>query len=268
MRIPPVTIVLALLAFLADHPSLASADDDWAAFANSTYSYCDAKVLAAYWKVEVDQAKARIGAQVRQGTPRTVDLSLQKARKKLKGRARVTCDYWETRYSYEDAGALASAWGVDVSEAKARIGREVTLGRQARLDDKLRSLGRTPGQADPTEAALNAFWSSGLAYCDAELVATLWGVDVYETKKTLGNKIVQGWTDLLDSELARARDNARTTGQQCEFWATPYTPDDAAALAGFWGIELEAAKARMAATYTAGGAKALAGPLSTARGDR
>lgn len=265
MRIPPVTVVLALLAFLADHPSLAGADDDFSAYANSAYSYCDAKVLSAYWKIDVEDAKARIGAQVRKGASRAVDANLKQARKKLKGRARVVCDFWETRYNYDDAEALAGAWGVDVAQAKTRIGHEVTLGHQAALDSKLASLGRTPGQPDPTEAALNAFWNSGLGYCDAELVASLWGVDVYEAKKTLGNKIVQGWTDLLGSELTRARENARTTGQQCEFWATPYTPEDAAALAALWGVDLDAAKARMAATYTSGGPKALAGALNAAR---
>ncbi len=268
MRIPPLTVVLAFFAFTLAHPTYAGTEEDLNAYFGSGTSYCDARTLAAYWKVDLTEAKARIGAEFSRGSARKVELQLQQARKKLKGKKRVVCEFWETNYSYEDAEALAGAWGVDVEQAKARVGREVSLGRSGALDDKLRGLGRTPGQVDPQVSALDAFWSSGLGYCDAELVATLWGVDVYEVKKTLGNKLLNGWHDLLRSELDRARANAATTGQRCDFWSTPYTAEDAAVLAQFWGIELEQAKARVAAAYTSGGGKAVTPQLEAARGAR
>ncbi len=272
MRIPPVTVVLALFAFTLAHPAHAGQEDDLNAFFGSGYSYCDAKVLSAYWKVDITEAKARIGAETSRGAPRKVELQLEQARKKLKGRKRVTCDYWETKYAYEDAEALAAAWGTDITEAKARIGKEVTLGRGKALDDKLKALGRVPGAVsegeDEETHALEKFWNSGLGYCDAELLAALWGADVYQVKVSMGLKLLGGNHDLLASELTRARDAARTRGQQCEFWSTPYSAEDASALATFWGVSLEATKARVAAAYTAGGRASVDPQLKAARGPR
>lgn len=274
MRIPPLTTALALFAFTLAHPAAAGGEQDMNAFFNSAYSYCDARTLAAVWGVEISEAKARIGAQLSGGpsSPR-VDAELQRARKKARGGKRVACEYWETKYTFEDAEVLAGAWGLSLEEAKARIGREVSLGRGAALDKKLRSLGRAPGQpVEPPpvseQAALDAFWNSGLGYCDAELLGALWGADVFMVKVSMGMKILGGDQALLDSELVRAREAARTGGPRCEFWGTPYTPEDASALASFWGVGVDEAKGRMAAEYTAGGRAAVDSQLAAARGAR
>lgn len=270
MRIPPLTVVLALFAFALAHPAAAGKDEDAGAFFNSSYSYCDARVLAAYWKVEVYEAKARIGAELSGGSSaRKVDLTLAQARKKLKGKNRVMCDFWETRYVYDDAAALAGAWGTSIEDAKVRIGREVSLGRSVALDNKLLALGRTPGQQPEESAesvALNAFWNSGLGYCDAELLAALWGADVYQVKVDMGGLVQRGETALLDTKLSRAREAAQRDGRRCEFWGTPYTPDDAQALATFWHTGLDDAKARIADKYTAGGRATIDPLLQRARG--
>lgn len=271
MRIPPVTVVLALFAFTLAHPGFAGEQEDFMAWSQSGYSYCDARVLATYWKVDVDQAKARVGRQIKAGAGRKIQAQLDAAHKKLKGKKRVECDFWETTYSYEDAEALAGAWGVDVMDAKTRIARQASLGRTKALDQKLISLGRTPGQDEPADQegqALEAFWNSGLAYCDAELVGKMWGTDPYNVKVSLGLKILGGDKALLNDELTRARETAASSGALCDFWSTPYSPDDAAALAGFWGVDLTTAKSRIAKTYTLGGAPAVTPQLKAARGAR
>lgn len=267
MRIPSVTTVLALLAFCLANPSFASSAD-YDAYFQSGYGYCDTKVLADYWKTDITEAKTRIGQHNRAGTMGQLQKSLDKARKKLKSKKRVVCEFWETDYRYEDAEALAMAWGVDVAQAKLRIGRAVTIGQGARIDQELKALGRAPGQVPPEEEALDAFWSSQHAYCDAELLAALWGADVYQVKISMGLKIQGGDHELLHSELDRAREAARASGTTCDFWTTPYTPDDAAALASFWGVDLLEAKSRIGAEYTASARRVLDPALQAARGGR
>ena len=272
MRIPPLTVVLALFAFAAARPAAAGQQEDLNAFFNSGYSYCDAKVLAAYWKVDITAAKARIGGAESHGSPARLAKQLKAARKATKGGKRHACEFYETSYTYEDASALAGAWGVDIEQAKTRIARQTTLGHTAKLDNKLKLLGRTPGMeggeggGGEEGAALNAFWKSGLVYCDAELVGAIWGTDPYPVKVSLGLKILGGDTELLNGELARAREAAQTEGRICEFSNTPYSPDDAFALAAFWGVDEREAKARIAQKYTAGGRGWVDPQIKAARG--
>lgn len=272
MRIPPLTVVLALFAFTLARPASAGQQEDLNAFFNSGYSYCDASVLAAYWKVDITQAKARIGAAKSHGSPARLAKQLKAARKATKGGKRNACEFYDTDYSYEDAEALAELWGVDITQAKTRIARQTTLGHTTALDNKLKLLGHPRGgegdehdMSGETEA-LNAFWSSGLAYCDAELVGAIWGTDPFQVKISLGLKVLGGDTALLNDELARARAAASSEGRTCEFYNTPFSYDDAAALAALWSVDLSDAKARIAQKYTAGGRDVVDSQLKAARG--
>ena len=68
-----------------------SREDEFNAYANSGYTYWDAKVLAKFWGEDVDEAKARIGRKCLWGgeSKALLGLFLTDARVKEIGRAHV-----------------------------------------------------------------------------------------------------------------------------------------------------------------------------------
>lgn len=90
------------------------ATSDYDAFANSSYGYCDAKKLAAYWKTDIDDAKVSIGNKIRNNIEHilTEDIAATKNT--------VACDWGDTQLSFSDAEKLAAYWGRDTTEAKQK----------------------------------------------------------------------------------------------------------------------------------------------------
>ncbi|MBO3093993.1 hypothetical protein [Cellulomonas dongxiuzhuiae] len=98
--------------------------------------------------------------------------------------------FWDAGYTWGDAQHLSELWQLDIIETKSQAGRLLADGQ---------TLPITPGTypeagADPQSVALDAFWSVGYTYEDAEQLAALWGVDVSETKARAGQALVDGQT--------------------------------------------------------------------------
>ncbi|MFO0994864.1 MAG: hypothetical protein U1E67_23370 [Hyphomicrobiales bacterium] len=100
----------------------ASAKDFSSVFLNKGYNYCDAKLLAGFWGMSVDQAKSAGGEKIANGGNKNLKNAMAQARQQ--GR----CDWSDTGYGYEDAEALSRYWGRSVDEAKSKVANMFTSG--------------------------------------------------------------------------------------------------------------------------------------------
>jgi hypothetical protein len=100
----------------------AFAKDFASVFLGKGYNYCDAKLLAGFWGMSVDQAKSTGGEKITNGLNKNLKNMLVQARQQ--GR----CDWSDTGYGYEDAQALAKYWGRSVPDAKSKVAMMFTSG--------------------------------------------------------------------------------------------------------------------------------------------
>lgn len=108
--------------------------DDLSAFFSSDYTLCDARFLAGAWGIGLPDAKAAIGYKVRNDLRGMLTDALGYARGR---QPQLTCAFLD-EFTANDAQVLARAWGVGVSEAKARASRKLTAGDGAAIKRQLR----------------------------------------------------------------------------------------------------------------------------------
>ena len=247
MRLPSLVVFLALLGFSLSGSASAGTAEELTAFANSKYDYCDAKLLGAYWNQSIDEAKARMGRKIGWHDEDVLNGMLEDARTRAQTNGTPTCAYYEAGYSYDDAEALSRFWGMDVPQAKATMQQKIMWGYEDQLRSQLASARAaspaTTGNDD--ETAARRFFDSAYCYCDARVLAALWGGSVWDAKVTIGRKIGWGNQSILDSELVRARQAAAGRGETCDFIETNFTSDDASALATYWKVPVPDAKVRI-----------------------
>lgn len=259
MRVIPLVILLALLTGCPKNTGLKSPKgvnpQDVEAFTNSGHTLCDAKFLSAYWKTPLIKAQAKFGNLLRRGDDKLaynhLDNSYDHARK-----AGVRCTWKEAGLHFEDVEILANYWQMDVGEAKAYIEEKIGNGSEDYVWEELKFADEPDyyeESADYEEylahqgGTLDAFWASEYVHCDAHLLAEYWQSDTYETKSHIGYKVINGYTDMLEAELAEARTGLATQNRTnvCEFWETDFESDDAEALAALWGVDVQEAKGRI-----------------------
>ncbi len=216
--------------------------DPFEVFANSGYTYCDATLVAALWKIDVTQAKAEIGQKIVNGLAANIPPLLADARRV------ATCSWADTPHTYDDAERLAAYWQMpEPYDAKTKVAELYTAGRS---DIVLAALAAAPasGVSQNGDAAdFEAFAQSQYTYCDAKLVGALWQISIDEGKTAIGYKLRNGYGDLIPPILVESRQTNR-----CEWTDTPYIYDDAVKLAKVWGVPVDAAKLKVAAYYTNG----------------
>lgn len=93
----------------------------------------------------------------------------------------------------------------------------------------------------------NAYAKSNYTYEDAELLASLWNIDIIEAKKTIGYKIVNKLEHLLPDKIQGGSGSYKVESKYDlealgMFVLSPYTYDDANNLAGLWEIDILDAK--------------------------
>jgi len=219
----------------------AEAADNFEVYANSGLTYCDAKLYGAFWKLDIDRAKAQIGEKIQRGMRDAVDQHV------AEGRALASCDWADVPHSYEDAERIATAWGLaNPGEAKDKIAYLYTQGRSADVVTALQQAPAAPLTSEE-QAAWNAFQESDFTYCDAKLLGAAWSVDIDKAKAEIGYKILGGYSENLAAVFAQGRQTA-----SCGFEDTQLTYDDAGKLASIWGVDVGEAKDKAAAYYTAG----------------
>jgi hypothetical protein len=98
------------------------------------------------------------------------------------------------------------------------------------------------------------FFSSRYDYCDAVVLAGMWGdTDVSSAKTAIGQFLRDGEGALLESKLGWARshalENFGNRELRCHYSHIGFTYEDAAALAVMWGIDSWEAKMRIEEKY-------------------
>ncbi len=182
--------------------------------------------------------------------------------------------YYDSPYTYCDAEALANFWEEDVAEAKWTIGYKVSNGWEGMLADLMRQAreqavaqGVGCQQYTTHDANLSEYeggehdmvgtddhwhqWKkSGLTYCDAQVLAAMWGVDEDAAKIAIGRKFGAGTFN--DMDLVRARESVLADGKRCALHESYFTTDDAHMLASFWRKPVPETKLEMEMMLTRG----------------
>jgi hypothetical protein len=96
------------------------------------------------------------------------------------------------------------------------------------------------------DAYLPQYSQSRYGYCDATLIAGLWGSSVSEAKGTIGYKLAHGGESLVVSALQQARSQALSQFSnrrlRCDYHVLGYSYTDAELLSTFWSISTSEAK--------------------------
>lgn len=243
-RLPALTLLLALIGL----PNTAHAQADKTAFFESSFDYCDAKLLAGFWGDGISEAKATISFKLGIGGEDLVRQSLKMAREKALETSSPTCSIYEMGYAPADAEALAKYFNYStLTEAKAAMFNKMLNQGEPALVEVLKAAGAPTVSAKPAKPVnkdpFQAFLASRFDYCDAKVLGQLWGVPVDESKLRIGTKIVSGYPQIVASELDRAFGTAGHA--ECEWVELDYTYEDAQAMAAMWGQPVDESKARM-----------------------
>jgi hypothetical protein len=227
-------------------------DQAFSAYANSRYEYCDAKMVGALWGMDAYAGKLRIGNKILYGIANIVEEDLTNSRQRGN-----SCNFDETGFSYQDAQRLSSAWGgrLSVWDAKTKIAAFVTAGQSSQIRAQMNGSGSNAGQQNvrnpkQEDRDLQAYANSTYNYCDAKMVAALWGWGVGQGKVRIGNKVFNGIAQNIEEDLR----DSRQRGNSCNFNETEFAYEDAQRLSNAWGGRLSVwdAKTKIAAFVTAG----------------
>jgi hypothetical protein len=104
-------------------------------FYNAGLNYCDARMLADYWQSDTWEAKLRYSAKVEAGFGSTAARAMKTARKSFAGAK--FCEWMDVPWDSRQAEVLASVWGTDVSEAKARMTAAAQAGKSKKVEAAL-----------------------------------------------------------------------------------------------------------------------------------
>jgi hypothetical protein len=252
------SLTIASAAFLQPAHAQANYQN---AFFQSGHTYCDAKLVAAAWGVNVDQGKAIIGRKIVNGIGDDVNRVLAEARQSF------ACEFTDTPHTYDDAVILARLWGQPSPwEAKLLVAQYYTNGESYTVTETLNDARAQPAPPKRRAAVQEqtgaqqqaAFAQSEFTYCDAKLVAAVWGTTVLKGKAVIGRKILNGIGDDVQRVLVQARQS-----YACTFEDTPHTYQDAVRLAQAWGsADPYQAKLIVAQLYTDGDSQTVREALS------
>lgn len=116
----------SIVTLAANSPALAQYSEDQAinAFSQSQYYYCDAKLIADLWNVDIWQGKIGIGEKILMGIGENIPDALAMSRNDGN-----KCSWGETGFGYDDAVRIANLWDLgSVEEAKDKIEYMATNG--------------------------------------------------------------------------------------------------------------------------------------------
>jgi len=115
-----------------------SQEDQWfQAYANSQYTYCDAKMVAALWGEDAYRGKIEMGAKILGGHGYLIEERFADSRQR--GNA---CNFDETDFTYDDAQNLSATWAsnggsLSVWDAKTKIAAFVTAGQGSQIREQM-----------------------------------------------------------------------------------------------------------------------------------
>ena len=96
----------------------------------SGFTYCDARLIAAYWYEDIYEAKQTVGDKIQTGSAGWVDREFSEARAAV-GSGNLqnfSCNYADEGYTYADMEALAGLWQMGVGDAKVYVEHKLLIG--------------------------------------------------------------------------------------------------------------------------------------------
>jgi hypothetical protein len=187
----PVPTAAAVVLPAADRPTTGPDENDSfvQAYIDAGYSADDAAALAQQWGTGQDfyQVKVKAGRFLKQGIPLKASPLADPTAVHGYSDGQLVDLFVGCGYTLKDAQLLADKWGVDVSEAKARAGRELkTVGVLPFVDP-------APVASSADDAAFTAFFDAGFDYDDAVALAKFWGLgQPADAKVKAGNLVRAG----------------------------------------------------------------------------
>lgn len=241
------------LAVTAPAPAMAQGSDV-DRFFNSSYNYCDAKMVGAFYNRDAYYGKTVIGAKLRNGIGQNIGYILRTSRNRGN-----RCTFQDVDSSYDDAVVLGRYWNVSTGQAKSKIANYFTRGQARTVSGALNTAKR---QQVNERRAISSFGRSGFSYCDAKLVGavmspSLGGNTAYRGKVAIGNMVLSGNVRSVIGSL----DRARQRGTSCNWGDTGYNYNDAQRLARLWKTNTSNAKGLIADMVTQGRSDVIDGAL-------
>jgi hypothetical protein len=121
----------SIVTLAASSPALAQYSEDQAinSYSQSQYHFCDAKLVADFWNVEIWQGKVGIGEKILWGLGNNIPDLLAMSRNEGN-----RCSWEDSGYSYDDAARISDLWNLgDVGRAKSKIANMVTDGERYQI---------------------------------------------------------------------------------------------------------------------------------------
>lgn len=219
-----------------------------AAFGSSRYTYCDAKMIALVWGSSVGDAKLTLGQKVLSRLTDLADDDIAEGRAQalaaFDSNSAIRCTYQEAGYTSDDAVLLGAMWGMESWDAKLHIERKILWGNEPLVQEALEQARSGSHVPDSTvqDSHFERFLNSKYTYCDAKMIALVWGTSVFDAKGILGQKIDSGLTDLADADITSGRAQAleafdSNPAIRCSYEEAGFSYSDAVRLGELWGID-------------------------------
>ena len=272
---------------IARRPQPEVSHADRAYWSKGDYLYCDARLVAEHWRAPVSAAQRAIEDKLLKGRKQDVESLLRQARSAIPtNKARTICSYHENGYSYEDMEALGELWKTDSWEAKGRVSRKLFSGQRAEVERAVTSARAQAAAAQETkrkrlrtpemkrarrQAAINLqhFNKSGYTYCDAAVIADLWGMTPVRAKLKMGRLLRQGEDADLKNTMTVARRQAEPQADDlCSYSMGGYSYSDLTAIAKAWRVDEFEAKHRISLKLVRGEQEYIDRTLKAARRPR
>ena len=180
----------------------------WNAYADSQYSYDDAKLLAKYWgKATILDTKYKIGSLLLSRNNAAIQQSLQQARQPHLGTEQQQWNaYAESQYTYDDAELLAKYWGkATILDTKYKIGSLLLSRNNAAIEQSLEQAQEQDPRVNKEQQQWNAYAESQYTYNDVKLLAKYWGkATVWDAKLKIGILLISGNNVVIQQALQQA----------------------------------------------------------------
>lgn len=207
----------AVLALTLSLLSTAAYAQDFASYkaAYDTFSSCDFHLAARAWGVDDNEGSLRIQRAVQAGKGAEVRAVIDGYAPSVTPTGSTVCPYWEPGLTYEDAEALAAHWGLGSPEdAKAKVEGRLIRHEEDALAEDLKAARTAAEDAQAMRAAWDAkrgTFMDSYDWCDAEVLAVVWGTDVDEAKVHGGDLLQSGQGKVITKALKKGKKVPRSS---------------------------------------------------------
>ncbi len=178
-------------------------------FADSGYSFADARALAMAWSTDIAGVKAMVEDKILWGSYDSIDAAIASTRGGTAGQPEGDADeramrafFDSDRVDYCHAKMLSGAWSNTLSQSKVILGHKV-LNRNFELLEQ--TLDEARGFARSHPEARCEWADVGFEYQDAADIAAIWGVSVEDAKTSIAEKYLYGSEGNVRELLAQQR---------------------------------------------------------------